>query len=99
MHVLRADKYIRSSSSSDCIMQIYKGRADGDLVARVTGHQRQEFPEKCRSLFGSLIHLPIGSDEFLTRHGMSPFLRNYFQRTIWRHGESAATRARRIIQT
>src|ERR1700756_4940352 len=66
MHVLRADRHVRPFRRVQSCGNIQERRADDDLVARVSGHERKEVAEEVARLVRSLVHLPVGSHYFFS---------------------------------
>jgi hypothetical protein len=64
--VLSADGDIRSFGRIESGGQIEKRRANHDLVAGVSGNERQEVAEEVASLIRSLVHLPVGGHYFFS---------------------------------
>jgi hypothetical protein len=69
VNILRADGDRGVPSGIERGMQIDERRANDDFIAVMIGDKGKKGAEEVAGLVGSLVHLPIGGNEFFTGHG------------------------------
>src|SRR5579871_4989632 len=68
VNFLCADCDVRVFCRFQCGLQINERRTNDDLVAVVMVDQRKKIAKELASLVGSLVHLPVGSDQLFAGH-------------------------------
>src|SRR5579863_25245 len=96
VQILGADCHIRSLDSIHCSTEINVRRANDDFIAIVVCCQGKKVTKEGESFIRRFVHLPIGSDEFLS-HG-DPFTIRY-EKTELRFCNCSAARVyvRKIV--
>src|SRR5207253_7585182 len=68
LKVLSPDRDLRALRRCNRGAQINVRWANDNFVACVASHEREKLAKEFASLSGILVHLPVGGDEFLSRH-------------------------------